>query len=551
MPRIRYTDANGNVREKVFSGRLRLGRHPSQDIQILDRVVSKEHAVIEAREDGVYVWDAGSRNGTQRNGRTIDGTERLDDGDEIRIGSTTLTLIGEAVPEATAPESNKSDGGKTRVTILDDAMGSAIRKRLRETGNHHFLSAELIDDMEQLRRDYEKLRIANELNRAVALEFDLDRLLNRILEKAFEMFAADRGVILLLDGNSGELVPAATRARFEQMAAGGHIRISRTILREVIDEKTAVLSSDAQMDSRFGGAHSIIMAGIRSTMSVPLMYRERLLGVIHLDSQLAAGAFTEKDLGLLTGFASQAANAIEHSRLVERTKNEALAREQLGRLLPQHLVDDVMEGRIDVKRGGDTREATVLFADIRGFTAMSERYDAQAIVGMLNSYFEVMVDVIFRYGGTLDKFVGDEIMALFGAPVSHPDDPYRAVKTALEMKDVLEQFNRERRAAGMQEVAIGIGINTGLCVAGYLGSSKALEYTVIGDTVNTGARICSIAKASEIIISENTYTLVKDYFEVVELPPTQVKGKSQALKIFNVVGEKHGGHFGVEHTRPA
>lgn len=537
MPRIRYTDANGNVREKVFSGRLRLGRHPSQDIQILDRVVSKEHAVIEAREDGVYVWDAGSRNGTQRNGRTIDGTERLDDGDEIRIGSTTLTLIGEAVPEATAPDPNKSDGGKTRVTILDDAMGSAIRKRLRETGNHHFLSAELIDDMEQLRRDYEKLRIANELNRAVALEFDLDRLLNRILEKAFEMFAADRGVILLLDGNSGELVPAATRARFEQMAAGGHIRISRTILREVIDEKTAVLSSDAQMDSRFGGAHSIIMAGIRSTMSVPLMYRERLLGVIHLDSQLAAGAFTEKDLGLLTGFASQAANAIEHSRLVERTKNEALAREQLGRLLPQHLVDDVMEGRIDVKRGGDTREATVLFADIRGFTAMSERYDAQAIVGMLNSYFEVMVDVIFRYGGTLDKFVGDEIMAVWGAPIAAEDHCSRAVMAAIEMQSALADFNRARQAAGDEPVLMGVGINSGEMVAGYMGSSKAMDYTVIGDTVNTGSRLCSAASPGDIIVSEAVIRVVHRDVRWERLEARSLKGKRDPVPLYRVLGE--------------
>jgi adenylate cyclase len=141
-------------------------------------------------------------------------------------------------------------------------------------------------------------------------------------------------------------------------------------------------------------------------------------------------------------------------------------------------------------------------------------------------------------------------MALFGAPVSHPDDAYRAVKTALEMKSVLAQFNFERRAAGQQEIHIGIGINTGECVAGYLGSSKALEYTVIGDTVNTGSRLCSVAKAGEIIISEHTLAKVRDHFDVIELPPTQVKGKAVALKIFNVVGEK-GGHFGVELTRPA
>jgi adenylate cyclase len=149
--------------------------------------------------------------------------------------------------------------------------------------------------------------------------------------------------------------------------------------------------------------------------------------------------------------------------------------------------------------------------------------------------------VIFKYEGTLDKFVGDEIMALFGAPVSHPDDPARAVRTALEMMEVLGQLNETRRRRGDPEIQIGIGINTGEVVAGYLGSSKALEYTVIGDTVNTGARLCSLAKAGQIIISQNTYEHVRDAFEVVELPPTHVKGKSEALKVYNVIGERKAG----------
>jgi adenylate cyclase len=198
---------------------------------------------------------------------------------------------------------------------------------------------------------------------------------------------------------------------------------------------------------------------------------------------------------------------------------------------------------------GERKLVTILFADLSGFTALSEKLDPEAVRDLMNNCFERLVPCIEKCAGAVDKFIGDEIMALFGAPVSHPDDALRAVKTALEMKDVLAEFNRERLAAGQQEIKIGIGINTGECVAGYLGSSKALEYTVIGDTVNTGSRLCSIAKAGEIIISESTLEAVRDYFEVVELPPTQVKGKSLTLKIYNVVGEKHA--FGVERTRPA
>ncbi len=159
---------------------------------------------------------------------------------------------------------------------------------------------------------------------------------------------------------------------------------------------------------------------------------------------------------------------------------------------------------------------------------MSESENPQVIVDMLNEYFELMVEVIFKYEGTLDKFVGDEIMALYGAPVTHGDDAVRCVRTAIEMLEVLRELNAARARAGAPEIRIGIGINTGHVVAGYIGSTKA----------------------GEIIISQSTYEQIGDRFDVVELPPVQVKGKSQALKIYNVIGEKRGS-FGSERTRPA
>jgi adenylate cyclase len=157
---------------------------------------------------------------------------------------------------------------------------------------------------------------------------------------------------------------------------------------------------------------------------------------------------------------------------------------------------------------------------------------------MLNEYFELMVEVVFKHEGTLDKFVGDEIMALFGAPVSHPDDPYRAVKVAVEQMHALEEWNLVRAAEGEDPIRIGIGVNTGQLVAGYLGSSKALEYTVIGDVVNTASRLCSRAQAGEIVISASTYERVKDHFNVEELPPAQLKGKSHPQQIYRVISER-------------
>ena len=240
------------------------------------------------------------------------------------------------------------------------------------------------------------------------------------------------------------------------------------------------------------------------------------------------------------------------SYFAKKLQQEAVTRERFQRLLSPAIAEQVVNGKVEVKKGGEVRETTVLFSDIRGFTAMSETVPAQEVVDMLNDYFELMVEIIFENEGTLDKFVGDEIMALFGAPIAHPDDPLRAVRTAMKMLDVLEkEFNTSRRAAGKPELKIGIGINTGEVVAGYLGSSKALEYTVIGDTVNTGARLCSAAKAGQCLISEWTYERVKDQFEVIELPAAQVKGKAKALKLYNVVGFKGESQVWDDRTRPA
>jgi len=165
---------------------------------------------------------------------------------------------------------------------------------------------------------------------------------------------------------------------------------------------------------------------------------------------------------------------------------------------------------------------------------MSEKSVPQEIVRMLNEYFELMVDVIFKHEGTLDKFVGDEIVALFGAPVALPNAEIKAVECALNMMIVLADFNRMRVAQGHEEIKIGVGINTGTVVTGAIGSSRALQYTAIGDAVNTASRLCSVAKAGEVLVSEATYARVQSMVNATALPPVKVKGKTDALRIWNV-----------------
>jgi adenylate cyclase len=474
------------------------------------------------------------------NGERVQGTRALRQDDEISLGSTKIVFIGtvaEQVKAAAGPNlgSTAVAGVPGRVTMSPGMVESHIRSKLTQQASQNFMTERLVQDDAVLRRDYEKLRVSFELTRAIAGELDVDKLLAKILATAFELLATDRGVVLLFDDRK-QLQPRCVRTK--RGAASEEVALSTTIINEVLRDRAAVLSSDALIDSRFKGAHSIIMQGIRSSMAVPLIYSDELLGVMVLDSQVAANAFTDKDLQLTQALANQAAVAIQNSLFARKIEKETLTRERFQRLLSPAIAELVVSGELAVEKGGQARDTTVFFSDIRGFTAMSETRTAQEIVDMLNEYFEQMVEIIFKHEGTLDKFVGDEIMALFGSPVSHPDDAYRAVKVAVEQLQALEEWNRVRVADGEPAIRIGIGINSGSVVAGYLGSSKALEYTVIGDVVNTASRLCSVAQAGQIIISRSTYELVKDYFMTEELSPTQVKGKAQALQVYKVLGEK-------------
>jgi adenylate cyclase len=527
-----------------------LGRHPNNTIQLLDRIVSKEHLHISQLHGAWVAKDLGSLNGTCVNGERITGERTLNNADEITLGSTRILFQSDTTA---VPSGHSGDAGTksmSRVTMTPGMVESHIRTKLAPLQDISFMPERLVTDLEALRRDYEKLRVSYELQRAIGVELDVDKLLAKILDTAFQLLAADRGVVLLVE-DDGSLRPRCVRTKRAGAATSEEVVLSTTIIESVRRDKAAVLSSDASMDSRFSGAHSIIMQGIRSTMAVPLLQAGELFGIMILDSQIATNAFTEKDLQLFQNVANQAAIAIQNGLFAKKLEKEAVTRERFQRLLSPAIADQVLSGRVEIAKGGELRDTTVLFTDIRGFTSMSESARPQDIVNMLNEYFEQMVEIVFKYEGTLDKFVGDEIMALYGSPVAHADDAYRAVKTALEMLRVLAEWNRKRASEGEIPIQIGVGINCGEVVAGYLGSSRALEYTVIGDVVNTGARLCSVAKAGEIVVSEAVYLRVRDHFEAVELPAAQVKGKSAALKIYRVVGERHPHAYADDLTRPS
>jgi adenylate cyclase len=347
---------------------------------------------------------------------------------------------------------------------------------------------------------------------------------------------ADRGVILLRE-DDGTLHPRAARRRDGSETP---IQVSTTILNMVLQEKKAVLTHDASMDFAASKGKSMILNRISSAMVVPLLHENEkdMLGVLWLDSESLA-QFQPKDLEILNAVASQAAMFIENTLLAKKVEQEIVLRDRFARLVAPNVAEQMMSGKLEVKKGGQLlQECTVFNSDIRGFTAMSEGTPAEQIVDMLNEYFELMVERVFFYEGTLDKFMGDGIMGFWGAPVAHPDDAVRCVECALDQMQVLGRFNRTRLEQNKPPLAIGIGVHSGPVVVGYVGSSKALSYTVIGDTANTSARLCSSALSGQIVVSEATVGRLGGRFDVEEIEPKSLKGKERPMRRFNVLRQK-------------
>jgi adenylate cyclase len=351
------------------------------------------------------------------------------------------------------------------------------------------------------------------------------------MDAVFDHIPADRGFLMLLD-EDGSLKPRVVKNRHG--GDEGKITISKTIADRVVNDRVAILTSDAQVDPRFSTGESIRFHGIRSAMCAPLWKGDEVIGIMHVDSPIQANTFNEADLDLLSALANYAAVAIERANLNKKIQKERVARERFEKYFSPSVITRIMsEGEMEVQE----LEATVIFADIVGFTPRAEKMDPPSIAQLLNEYFSRMADVILEYDGTLDKFIGDCIMAVFGAPYPQEDHAARAVKVALEMRRRLNELNQERSAEA--PIQMRTGINSGRVVAGPIGSLKRKEITVLGDTVNIASRIEStVAKAGQIVIGERTSDLVENLFEVNDLGTVALRGKEKSVRVFEVLTEK-------------
>jgi adenylate cyclase len=530
---IHYVDL-GVQRIADLHGEMSIGRTEGNDLVLNHPSVSRKHARFEPRNDAWWIIDLKSTNGVKVNGNLV-ADSRVAAGDKISIGSVQLELK----PQPSVNFSNES--------MFDNPSGTVIR-RISDFNSEFGLDlAEAAKPVPRIPSEpgnkpvavsREKIfQVLVQVAKALLESDDLNTLLNVVMDMIFRYLPVERGLILLFDPE-GNPLPKLTK--FKEGADGHDIPISRTILKMVAQQQVALMTSNALEDARLLGGKSIAIHGIRSAMCVPLWNRNRVIGAVQVDSPIHIGRFTEEDLDLLTALANFAAVAIERAQLSEKIEEERKIRARMERYHSPAVVDEIVKGSLRSatdEREIKSAEVSVLFADISGFTTVAETKSPEEVAEFLSHFFSSAVESIFAYGGTLDKFIGDAVMAFFGAPLPQDDHADRAVLAGLMLQRLITEWNDEREKTGLPQVRVRVGINSGPAVVGNVGTEKRVDYTVLGTSVNIASRLeSSVAKPGQVVISQNTLDRVIGSFNTEPLGEFALKGLQQKMPVFAVIG---------------
>jgi len=534
---VKHSGTGDEFEFEPKSTETRIGRLLEQnDLVLNDQKVSRQHAILRRSGNSFVLEDLKSRNGTLVNGRRIVEVS-LSPGDVIAIGDCVLTF---------------SDGSSATASIQFDSepLGNTLMLRSPDQIVPHLalrdgalsLSAKPApqvppdNNLEALRKKAETLTHLYELSRVLSSVLSLTEIFKRVSNMLFRLTPSDRFIVLLKDPQTGALSPFVTEFREPaRQEPGETISISRTVLDRVVAEKVSLLSLDTKADERLAHAPSILMQQIRSVMCAPLLGKRGVLGAIYLDCQERLKMLGTDDLDLLNALAVETSMAVDNAMTHEQLLKEALARAAYGRFMPRHVVDEILANPNALSLGGNNQHVTMLFSDVRGFTAMSGGLPPETVVQLLNRYFAEMTPIIFQHQGLLDKYMGDGLMALFGVPYEIQEAAVNAVSAAVSMQQRLSQLKREFQERGLPEIEIGIGINTGIVTVGYIGSEQRTDYTAIGDAVNLASRFEKLAQAQQILIGQSTLEAIGGRFPIRACGETRVKGKSDPVSAYEVL----------------
>ncbi|KAH7823106.1 putative cyclase [Monocercomonoides exilis] len=650
--------------------RTTIGRAKKTNCPICDSTISKVHAVIYNVKQEFFIKDCYSRNKTVVRDIQVESYEKPDEsealdpsiiypqfgvksgklpdfGVQIRHGD--IILLGNVKIEFKIESTRvgpESGGHATRYVPVHEQV-------VMNPGDIDFRPASDIENLEELRQDYERLRASYLFNRE-GLEASEGMIIQNAISVIFELFpSAEAAVVLLVDMDTGDLKLHTTKERNPDEGDGGGgagVPVSQSLAEKVRREKKAILSGDCLDDKRWLPSSSMTTLGVRSALAVPLIgKKDEVVGVLFLDSS-KVGAFNQKDLNLLTSVATPIGTAVSNQRMVQQIRREKREYESLSRFLSPHLLKKVKQTGGELHRESqDVPYASVLFADIRGFTALSRTKEPKEIFTFLNEFFEKMVNIVFKHDGMLDKYIGDCMMATWGGglvghssstslsassgglalvsasgsssglagsgtgsscggasgsmgggsmggsgsggggtassmerdrdrdraslsssggsssgiwggsggsgslarfrqsvPMTpeeemkmHIANTKKAVHAAIECRNSIDNWNKERQAHGLDEVGVGFGVNTGPTIAGFLGAETRLEYTMIGDSVSVANKICGVADAGQVLVSEQTMLLIKDEMDFIlkEVEPRKLKGSDDVVRLWEVNGK--------------
>lgn len=493
-----------------------------------DKKISRLHAKVWTENSALWIEDLRSAHGTLLNDLEIKGMgrQRINAGAIVVIGETTLRF-----------ETFESQDPRTQTNYLE--IGSNLSdapQREIDTRIARDLDATNFDpgpsqgsgECENFR-----LKLICELPLQFAAKTKLHELLPIIVERLAELISnADSWALALRDPQTNALLLKAYRSQRQ-------LHLSETLSRRAMEERKAFIwNRTAAGDISSTVLQSPVMTG----MYAPLLWQGEAFGVICVECSNLQNVFTDEDLRFMVFMAQYAAMAVGSHRLQERLREESVVSAKLLRQFSPQIAGRLLSHRGRLRLGGERSEVTIVNSDIRGFTQLTAEMEPDDVVEMVNDYFASLVPIIFAHQGTVDKFMGDAILAVFGSPEPDHEQYQHAVLAAMEMQVAMAKMNQLRRSRDLPCAEAGIGIHCGEVVHGFVGTSDRMEFTVIGDTVNKSSRYCAAAGKGEVLISPEVHERVWRIVEVEQRTiPTKHEGSLLAYhvtRVKSVVGPK-------------
>lgn len=521
------TETTVTVNQNVFT----IGRLPECNLYLPHGGISRKHAQLIKQADGKWVIeDLGSKNGTQVNHSAVTHPQPLQHGDVIWLGNVNLVVLFQTPHTVAATKHIQVKETGEQRTIFRNAK--QLQQQWIESDSD---DSDIGNKNKTIARLKDLVDIAKNLSAAASIE----EIFFQVQQVVFRYLSSIDRLALLIDVNGCghlELVNAGTRNQTQQkylLADGSWI--SRSICQKVFEEKIVIQTADTHKDERFSSEQSILLKGIRSAMAVPLWDENKVVGVLYADAHLSSYHWErdgEEELSFFSALANLVASSVQRWLLAEKLKTEEVIRHRLERYHSPAVVQQLISvgGSPDGRLPPAESEISILFADLVGFTAISEKLTPTAIAELLNNLFEEMLQEVFACGGTLDKYIGDCIMAFFGAPEPQADHADRATTTAKAMLKRMEHLNTN--GFWQEPLQLRIAINSGKAVVGDVGSSQRVEYTALGGTINLAARMEAVCPPSECVISEVTYQLLSQPDDFQEMGDYRFKGIDRLVKVY-------------------